>query len=107
MREGNASQDRIVELSQEVARLKEELSKFQLSEFNLDWSMLQASQESLREHMEIIKEMQLKYNWMWDRCKIVFFPRSDDETGTYPIEHNSFANKDSRYSIESKFKEGK
>lgn len=36
---------------QGIYKLKAELAKFQESSFNPDWSMLQASQESLREHM--------------------------------------------------------
>jgi len=45
---------------QRIAELEEQLSKFQTSEFNPDWSMLQASQESLLEHMLIIKEITRK-----------------------------------------------
>jgi hypothetical protein len=38
-----------------IASLKEELSKFQESSFNPDWSMLEATRESLREHMGLLK----------------------------------------------------
>jgi hypothetical protein len=44
----------------EIATLKESLSKFQTSEFNPDWSLLQASQESLLVHMTTIRELQSK-----------------------------------------------
>lgn len=43
--------------AEEISYLKAQLSKFQMSEFNPDWSMLQASQESLREHMQIIIDL--------------------------------------------------
>jgi hypothetical protein len=45
-------------LYKEREQLQAQLSKFQTSEFNPDWSMLQASQESLREHMAMVKELQ-------------------------------------------------
>jgi len=41
-----------------IKELEAQLSKFQTSEFNPDWSMLQASQESLREHMAMVQELQ-------------------------------------------------
>lgn len=46
--------------------------------------------------------LQKQYEWLWQNCKIVFFPSSDDKMGTYPIEHNPFARKDARGFIESK-----
>lgn len=49
-----------VELLAEIERLKDALSRFKNSEFNPDWSMLSASQESLREHMHIIKTLTQK-----------------------------------------------
>lgn len=42
-----------------IAELEAELAKYQSSEFHPDWSMLQAAQESLREHMQIIKDLQI------------------------------------------------
>lgn len=39
---------------QEVKRLKAELAKFQKSEFHPDWSLLEASQNSIREHQQIM-----------------------------------------------------
>lgn len=38
--------------------LLDQLAKHQESEFHPDWSMLQASQESLREHMVKVKELE-------------------------------------------------
>ena len=55
--DGQWAYDEIVKLSQRVAELEKELSKCQESEFHPDWSLLQASQEALREHMELCKQL--------------------------------------------------
>jgi len=44
-----------VEVEAERDRLRAELAKHQESEFHPDWSMLEATRASLREHMEIIR----------------------------------------------------
>ena len=50
----------ITALQAEIVTLKAALSKFQESSFNPDWSLLQASKESLRENIKIVKELQAK-----------------------------------------------
>ena len=46
--------DDIERLSAENSRLEDELAKHQESEFHPDWSMLEATRDSLREHQSII-----------------------------------------------------
>ena len=43
-----------------IEQLEAELSKFQESSFHPDWSMLEASQDSLREYMALCKELQAR-----------------------------------------------
>jgi hypothetical protein len=49
-----------------------------------------------------VYDTQTYIEWIWANCRIIYFPKADDELGTYPIEHNPFAKKDSRCMIESK-----
>ncbi len=42
----------------EIDRLRTELAKHQSSEFHPDWSLLKATQHSLREHMALVKAAQ-------------------------------------------------
>ena len=41
-----------------IERLAGDLAQFQQSAFNPDWSLLEATQDSLREHMQLLKEAQ-------------------------------------------------
>ena len=43
--------------SEKCDQLCEQLAEFQQSEFNPDWSLLQASQEALREHMRMVQQL--------------------------------------------------
>ena len=60
-------------LSRRVEALEAELSKHQESEFHPDWSMLEATRASLRDHQGIIRELQADV----DRLQ-----RAADETPT-------------------------
>lgn len=46
---------RSIDVAEENTKLREQLASFQQSEFHPDWSLLQASQESLREHMQMLR----------------------------------------------------
>lgn len=41
-----------------LERLARELAQFQQSSFNPDWSLLDAAQQSLREHMALVSKLQ-------------------------------------------------
>lgn len=47
----------VKELEPQVDRLRAELSKHQESEFHPDWSMLEATRSSLREHQQMIRDL--------------------------------------------------
>jgi cell division septum initiation protein DivIVA len=47
---------RITEIEAEVERLKADLSKFQMSEFHPDWSLLEASNGAILEHRKAHEE---------------------------------------------------
>lgn len=48
----------IERLQEEIEELQSELAKHQQSEFHPDWSLLKATQASLREHMALVKSAQ-------------------------------------------------
>lgn len=48
-----------------------------------------------------LQRLREQIEWLWANCKIVYWPRSANE---YPIEHNPYANKDSRQLIEERMK---
>ena len=50
--------DTIQQQAERIMELEAELSKFQESSFNPDWSLLEAARESLREHMALLKDNQ-------------------------------------------------
>lgn len=50
--------DTIQQQAERIAEIETELSKFQESPFNPDWSMLEATRDSLREHMALLKDSQ-------------------------------------------------
>ena len=52
------SQDTADALCNIIERLAGDLAQFQQSAFNPDWSLLEATQDSLREHMQLLKEAQ-------------------------------------------------
>lgn len=78
-----------------------ELGKFDLlPQSNINYDALQklkAFQDAAVN--EAIVELQKQLDWMWNNCNIVYFPPAND-IGTYPIEHNPHANKESRGAIE-------
>lgn len=45
------------EAADEITRLRAELAKHQESKFHPDWSMLEATRDSLAEHQEIIRDL--------------------------------------------------
>lgn len=52
-----ASRQAIHEVADEIERLTAELAKHQESEFHPDWSLLEATRESLREHQKKCKSL--------------------------------------------------
>ena len=67
--ERDALKERVAELEAELAtectRLKDQLSAFQKSEFNPDWSLLQATKEAVNEANKRIKDLESTV----ERCK--------------------------------------
>ncbi len=53
----------------------------------------QALGKAIREHEKLESEIE----WLWKNCQIIHWP----EDGEYPIEHNPYANKNSRDIIQS------
>jgi hypothetical protein len=53
-------QRQLEEKERECEELRAKLAEFQQSEFHPDWSLLQATQESLREYMRLTRELQEK-----------------------------------------------
>lgn len=47
-----------------------------------------------------IERLRFKLDWIFDNCKVVFFPESKDSAIPYPYEHNPHANKIMREDIE-------
>jgi hypothetical protein len=52
--------NRFESMADEIDALKSDLAKHQESEFHPDWSLLEASRESLREHMALLKTAQAR-----------------------------------------------
>ena len=59
----------IAEKDAEAAELKAKLSKHQESEFNPDWSMLQATRDSLKEHQGIIRDLLAELTSLRERVR--------------------------------------
>lgn len=54
---GDTVGDLVRELEPQIERLRAELSKHQESEFHPDWSMLEATRSSLREHQQMVRAL--------------------------------------------------
>ena len=67
----------ILQQAECIAELEQELSKFQKSEFHPDWSLLKASQDSLREHMVLLGNAQQRITELEAQISMMKWP---DET---------------------------
>ena len=68
--------ERVKEAEAERDRLRAELAKHQESEFHPDWSMLEATRASLREHMEIIRGLRAELA-AWENRAGVYMDERD------------------------------
>lgn len=77
------SANQIREAADMLKRLSRELSEFQHSSFNPDWSLLEASQESLREHMALCTELEEKLSACYEEIEgaVSRLLANDDEIG--------------------------
>lgn len=67
-----------------------------------DWRGKTASYENIMRAaaaaLEGTPSQQLE--WIWENCKVVYFPPLSNGTAPYPVEHNPAANKNSRAFID-------
>ena len=46
-----------------------------------------------------INELKAENKWVWENCTVIHWPFHKDSLGSYPIEHNMKARKDSKQMI--------